>query len=58
VLHAQITALGYRGSLRTVYRYLQPLRTGTAAAALTPSSLKIGRASLDLLHKRVIPHPP
>ena len=26
VLHAEITALGYRGSLRTVYRYLQPLR--------------------------------
>ena len=29
VLHAEITALGYRGSLRTVYRYLQPLRAGT-----------------------------
>jgi hypothetical protein len=30
VLHAEITELGYRGSLRTVYRYLQPLRDGTA----------------------------
>jgi hypothetical protein len=29
MLHAEITALGYRGSIRTVYRYLQPLRTGT-----------------------------
>ena len=38
VLHAEITALGYRGSLRTVYRYLQPLRAGTAAppGALPP----------------------
>ena len=35
VLHAEITALGYRGSLRTVYRYLQPLRAGTAPAPLT-----------------------
>jgi hypothetical protein len=26
VPHGEITALGYRGSLRTVYRYLQPLR--------------------------------
>jgi transposase len=30
-LFAEITQLGYRGSIRTVYRYLQPLRaTGTA----------------------------
>jgi len=36
VLHAEITTLGYRGSLRTVYRYLQPLRAGTPPAALTP----------------------
>jgi transposase len=34
VLHAEITALGYHGSLRTVYRYLQPLRTGTGQAPL------------------------
>jgi len=33
MLHAEITALGYRGSIRTVYRYLQPLRTGTDPAA-------------------------
>ena len=35
VLHAEITTLGYRGSLRTVYRYLQPLRTGAGPAPLT-----------------------
>ena len=34
VLHAEITALGYRGSLRTVYRHLQPLRAG----AVTPTT--------------------
>jgi Transposase len=33
--HAEITQLGYRGSLRTLYRYLQPLRTGTVPAPLT-----------------------
>jgi transposase len=51
VLHAEITALGYRGSLRTVYRYLQPLRTGTAPAALPPSSLKIGQVTSWLLRR-------
>jgi transposase len=51
VLHSGITALGYRGSLRTVYRYLQPLRTGTAPAALTPSSLKIGEVTSWLLRR-------
>jgi transposase len=51
VLHAEITALGYRGSLRTVYRYLQPLRAGTAPAALTPSSLKIGEVTSWLLRR-------
>jgi transposase len=51
VLHAEITALGYRGSLRTVYRYLQPLRTGTATAALTPSALKIGEVTSWLLRR-------
>jgi transposase len=51
VLHAEITAVGYRGSLRTVYRYLQPLRTGTDPAALTPSSLKIGEVTSWLLRR-------
>ncbi len=41
VLHAEITALRYRGSLRTIYRYLQPLRAGMPPGAITPSSLKI-----------------
>ena len=50
-LHAEITALGYRGSLRTVYRYLQPLRTGTATAALTPPALKIGEVTSWLLRR-------
>ena len=51
VLHAEITALGYRGSLRTIYRYLQPLRTSAAPAALTPSSLKIGEVTSWLLRR-------
>ena len=51
ILHAEITALGYRGSLRTVYRYLQPLRAGTAPAALTPSALKIGEVTSWLLRR-------
>jgi transposase len=50
-LHAEITALGYRGSLRTVYRYLQPLRAGTAPAALTPSALTIGEVTSWLLRR-------
>ncbi len=50
-LHAEITELGYHGSLRTVYRYLQPLRTGTASAALTSSSLKIGEVTSWLLRR-------
>ena len=51
VLHAEITALGYRGSLRTVYRYLQPLRTSTDPAALTPPALKIGEVTNWLLRR-------
>src|SRR5690348_443827 len=51
VLHAEITALGYRGSLRTVYRYLQPLRSDTAPADLTPSALKIGEVTSWLLRR-------
>jgi transposase len=51
VLHAEITALGYRGSLRTVYRYLQPLRSGTPPATLTPAVLKIGEVTSWLLRR-------
>jgi transposase len=51
VLHAEITALGYRGSIRTVYRYLQPLRTGTTPAALTPSALTISEVTSWLLRR-------
>lgn len=29
ILYAEITALGYRGSLRTIYRYVQPLHSAT-----------------------------
>ncbi len=50
-LHAEITALGFRGSLRTVYRYLQPLRAGTAPAAPTASSLKTGEVTSWLLRR-------
>ena len=50
-LHAEITARGHRGSPRTVYRYLQPLRAGTAHTALTPSSLKIGEVTSWLLRR-------
>ena len=49
MLHAEITQLGYRGSLRTVYRYLQPLRTGTAPAPLTTP--KIGEVTSWLLRR-------
>ena len=51
MLHAEITALGYRASLRTVYRYLQPLRTASTGAALTPSALKIGEVTSWLLRR-------
>jgi transposase len=51
MLHAEITALGYRGSLRTVYRYLQPLRAGTDPAALPPASLKIREVTSWLLRR-------
>jgi transposase len=51
VLHAEITAQGYRGSLRTVYRYLQPLRTGADPSALTPPALKIGEVTSWLLRR-------
>ena len=44
-LHAEITARGHRGSPRTVYRYLQPLRGGTPPAALTPSAPTIGEVT-------------
>ena len=50
VLHAEITALGYHGSLRTVYRYLQPLRAGaTPPVTLLPP--KIGQVTSWLLRR-------
>jgi transposase len=36
-LTAEITALGYRGSVKTVRRYLQPLRIGATAAPRPPT---------------------
>jgi transposase len=51
VLHAEITALGYRGSMRTVYRYLQPLRTASTTTAHIPSALKIGEVTSWLLRR-------
>ena len=54
MLHAEITALGYRGSQRTVYPYLQPLRTGTASPPAAWTRARVGwvesvRVSLDSL---------
>ena len=49
VLHAEITALGYHGSLRTLYRYLQPLRAGAAPPSLPPA--KIGEITSWLLRR-------
>jgi hypothetical protein len=37
MLQAKITRLGYGGSLRTVYRYLRPLRAAGAAASSGPA---------------------
>jgi hypothetical protein len=51
VLHAEITALGYRGSLRTVYRYLQPLRDGTTAPPGALPPLKISQVASWLLRR-------
>jgi transposase len=51
VLHAEITALGYRGSLRTVYRYLQPLRAGTAVPPGALPPLKVGEVTSWLLRR-------
>jgi transposase len=36
VLHAELQQRGYRGSSRTLYRYLQPLRTQNPDQAATP----------------------
>jgi len=47
--HAEITALGYRGSRRTVYRCLQPLRAGISPAAFTPKTLKVREVTSWLL---------
>jgi hypothetical protein len=45
----EITTLGHRGSLRTVCRDLQPLRTHQHRAPLTPSTSKSGEATSWLL---------
>src|SRR5262249_59351912 len=49
VLHAEISQLGYRGSLRTIYRYLQPLRTGIALAP--PAMVKVSEVTGWLLRR-------
>jgi transposase len=51
VLRAEITALGYRGSLRTVYRYLQPLRAGTTVPPGALPPLKVGEVTSWLLRR-------
>ena len=43
-LHAEITARGYRGSLRTDYRYLQPLRGGTPPRRSPPQHRRSARS--------------
>jgi transposase len=51
VLHAEITRLGYHGSLRTVYRYLQPLRATGAPAPGTIPPPKVGEVTSWLLRR-------
>ncbi|MEV7006652.1 transposase [Streptosporangium sp. NPDC051022] len=41
VLHTEITELGYRGSSRSVRRYLQPLRAGLSRPQLPPPPPKV-----------------
>lgn len=49
ILHANISQLGYHASLRTVYRSLRPLRTGTTPAPLTLPP-KVSQVTSWLLH--------
>ena len=51
VLHAELTALGYRGSLRTVYRYLQPGAPGPPHRPVAWPPLKIGQVTSWLLRR-------
>jgi transposase len=54
VLHAELQQRGYRGSSRTLYRYLQPLRTqdpNQAAAPVEPAPPKIRHVTTWLLRR-------
>ena len=56
-LHAELRQRGYRGSIRTVYRYLQPLRAlppldpAKAAASVQPAPPKIRNVTNWLLRR-------
>jgi hypothetical protein len=52
-LTAEIRTLGYRGSERTVYRYVLPFRPSRKASQPAPAAPKI-RASFSLLRKRIL----
>jgi len=54
VLHAELQQRGYRGSSRTLYRYLQPLRAmdpAQAAAPVKPAPPKIRHVTTWLLRR-------
>jgi transposase len=54
VLHAELQQRGYRGSSRTLYRYLQPLRAADpaqAAAPVDPAPPKIRHVTTWLLRR-------
>jgi transposase len=54
VLHAELEQRGYHGSVRTLYRYLQPLRAldpGQAAPPIAPDPPKIRQVTTWLLRR-------